>query len=70
MNTIRLKKFVDRTEVTLEQLSKQTSIPITTVTTMYYDGIFDGTKVDVNQLTSLMQLLDIININDLIPSNK
>ena len=68
MNTIRLKKFVDGTGITLEQLSKQTSIPITILTTMYYDGIFDGTKVDVNQLTSLMQLLNIININDLIPS--
>lgn len=68
MNTIRLKKFVDGTGITLKQLSKQTSIPITIVTTMYYDGIFDGTKVDVNQLTSLMQLLNIININDLIPS--
>lgn len=67
MNVIHVKKFIDDTEITLEQLSQQTTIPISTLTTMYYDELFDETKVDVNQLTLLMQILGIININDLFP---
>lgn len=68
MNSIYLKKFVDEAEITLEKVSQQTGISISMLTTMYYDGLFDSTKIDVNQLTTLIQVLNIINITDLIPS--
>lgn len=68
MNTIRLKKFVDSKGITLKDLSKQTKIDLSTLETMYTEGTFDGDSIGVNQLTDLMQTLDIININELIPS--
>ena len=70
MNTIRLKKFVDSNGITLKELSQRTKIDLSTLEIMYTEGTFDGDSIGVNQLTDLMQLLDILNINDLIPSIK
>ncbi|MBO0475161.1 hypothetical protein IGL98_000388 [Enterococcus sp. DIV0840] len=70
MKNINLKKFVDNKGISLERLSEVTGLDSQIIADMYHKGIFDGDKLGVNALTSLMQALDIININELIPSMK
>lgn len=64
---INLKEFVDTKEVTLEELSIKTALPISILRNMYYKGVFDGDEVGVQALSELTIALNISNINELVP---
>lgn len=70
MKKINLKENVDKKGISIEELSRTTNIEISALEEMYNKGTFNGDNLGVNALTSLMQALDIINVNDLIPTIK
>lgn len=67
---INLKKFVDRKDISLSVLSKITGLSIEILEGMYYNGTFNGTAVGVQSLSDLLIVLDIKNVNDLVPEIK
>lgn len=64
---INLKKFVDKNNITLEELSQKTGLSIELLREMYYKGSFNGYEVGVHALSELVLALDILNINELVP---
>ncbi|MFS7394582.1 hypothetical protein [Carnobacterium maltaromaticum] len=64
---INLKKFVDKNNITLEELSQKTGLSIELLREMYYKGSFNGDEVGVHALSELVLALDILNINELVP---
>ncbi len=64
---INLKRFVDEKNISLDELSKKTGLPIELMREMYYKGNFNGDEVGVHALSELVIALDILNINELVP---
>jgi hypothetical protein len=59
MKEIRLKKLVDDKKYDLQQLSKDSVIPYSTLKDWYDTSNFDGDQVGIHELTDLAGVLGV-----------